>query len=314
MCLQVLSEEVSIKGKWVRMPAIRIRDYTVVISGRFLEVAAIKNEFHEREVTDPPSIISALRKAKPKADIFTFSQKIPDSEPRFGYYYELDNVAAIPISSFDDWWNNQVNNKQRQNMRRAHKRGVEVRLTPFDDDLVKGIVEIYNETPVRQGKPFWHYGKDFEAVKKDVATYGNRSDFIGAYHENELIGFIKIVYCGKSGNMMQILGKIKYRDKCAMDALIAKAVEVCAQKGMSFLTYGKFVYGKKGEDTLSDHKRHTSFRKIDVPQYFIPLTRKGSIAIRLGFHHYPYNLLPGWLVKNLIKLRSRLRKTDWTNP
>ena len=39
-------------------------------------------------------------------------------------------------------------------MRRAEKRGVVVREVPFDDDLVRGIVEIYDETPIRQGGPY----------------------------------------------------------------------------------------------------------------------------------------------------------------
>ena len=309
MFSQLSYEEVSVKDKWLMMPAIKIQEFTIIISGKFLRIATIKNEFFEtKEVADPISIINALKKSKPWADIFTFSQKIPDSEPKFDYYYELDNVAVIPISTFDHWWNNQIDSNNRKIIRRAYKRGVEVKLIPFDDNLVKGIMEIYNETPIRQGKRFWHYGKDFEAIKKDIATDCNRSEFIGAYYQNELIGFIKIVYCGKSGNMNLILTKIKDRDKYTMYALISKAVEVCAQKGMSFLTYGKFVYGKKGEDTLSAFKKHISFEKMDIPKYFIPLTSKGMIAIRLGFHHYPNNLLPVWLLKNLIEFRSRWSK------
>ena len=299
-------EEVSIKGKWVKLPAIKIREFIIIISGKFLKMAAIKNEFDEtEEVTDPLSIINALIKSKPKADIFTFSQKIPDSEPKFGYYYELDNVAAIPISSFDDWWNNHITSDRRKTIRRTFKRGVEVKLAPFDDDLVKGIMEIYSETPIRQGKRFWHYGEDFDTVKKGIATDCDRSEFIGAYYKDELIGFIKIIYCRKCGNISLILAKIKDRDKYTTHALIAKAVELCAQKEMSFLTYGKFIYGKKGEDTLTEFKKHFRFEKNDIPEYFIPLTPKGKIAIRLGFHHFPDNILPEWLLKNIIKFRSR---------
>ncbi len=299
-------EEVSVKGKWVKLPAIKIREFIIIISGKFLKMAAIKNEFDEtEEVTDPLSIIITLKKSRPRADIFTFSQKIPDSEPKYGYYYEMDNVAAIPISSFDDWWNNKIDHNHRNIIRKSNKRGVEVKLAPFDDDLVKGIMDIYNETPIRQGRRFWHYGNTFETVKKDIATDSDRSEFIGAYSKNELIGFMKIVYCGKCGNMNLILAKIKDRDKHAMSALIAKGVEVCAQKGMSFLTYGKFVYGKKGEDSLSDFKSRLRFEQIDIPEYFIPLTIKGRIAIRLGFHHYPDNLFPKWLLKVMIKFRSR---------
>ena len=33
---------------------------------------------------------------------------------------------------------------------------------PFTDDFVHGIMDIYDETPVRQGRSFWHYKKSFE--------------------------------------------------------------------------------------------------------------------------------------------------------
>ena len=50
-------------------------------------------------------------------------------------------------------------------MRRAAKRGVIVRVAPFDDEFARGIHKICNEAPGRQGRRFWHYGKDFETVK-----------------------------------------------------------------------------------------------------------------------------------------------------
>ncbi len=301
----VFSLKAPVKARPLQTPALQLCGRAITVSGRLLKTAAIYNEFYgSEELTDPASLIAALRQVQPRADIFTFTQKIPDTEPKFSYYHELDNVAAIQIKTFDHWWNQQINSNDRKNIRRAAKRGVEVRSTPWNDDLVRGIVAIYNETPVRQGKHFLHYGDDFATVKRDTATYADRSEFIGAYCEAELIGFIKIVYCGPSGNMTLILSKVQDRDKCPTNALIARAVEVCAEKGMAFLTYGRFVYGKKGEDSLSAFKRNLRFERIDVPQYFVPLTRKGALAIRLGLHR-PYSLLPGWLLRGLISLRSR---------
>ncbi len=48
----------------------------------------------------------------------------------------------------------------------GRKKGVVVKEIPFDDSLVKGIWEVYNECPVRQGRRFSHYGKSIEKCMK----------------------------------------------------------------------------------------------------------------------------------------------------
>ena len=45
--------------------------------------------------------------------------------------------------------------------------------------LVNGIIGIFNQSPVRRGKPFWHYGKDFDTVKKEMSLGLRESDL---YH------------------------------------------------------------------------------------------------------------------------------------
>jgi len=52
-------------------------------------------------------------------------------------------------------------------IRKAGRAGVEIRVVPFDDKLVQAIVELYNENPMRHGKPLAHYGKDFATIKRD---------------------------------------------------------------------------------------------------------------------------------------------------
>ena len=92
-----------------------------------------------------------------------------------------------------EWWEN-LPQESRKNVRRAARRGIVVKIVPFDDDLVNGVHRIYNHTPVRDGRVFWHFGKDFETVRRGLATYLDRSEFIGAYWNEELIGFMKMVY------------------------------------------------------------------------------------------------------------------------
>ena len=55
-----------------------------------------------------------------------------------------------------------------------------VKLAEFDDEFVRGIVEINNETPIRQGRAFWHFQKSFEAVKEKNSTYPEKY-LLGAY-------------------------------------------------------------------------------------------------------------------------------------
>ena len=104
-------------------------------------------------------MLNALRQSGTRVDLLTFTQQLPDVTPLYAYPLEWDNLAALPVSTFDHWWTRQINGKTRNMVRRAEK-GLIVREVPFDDSLVRGIREIYNECPIRQGRPFWHYGKD----------------------------------------------------------------------------------------------------------------------------------------------------------
>ena len=88
----------------------------------------------------------------------------------------------------------------------------------------------------RQDKPFWHYGKDFETIKREMSDRLDRSEFIGAYYNNDLIGFIKIIDAGTYLDIVEILSMIEHRDKAPTNALMAKAVEICDKKSFPILS------------------------------------------------------------------------------
>ncbi|MCC6544761.1 MAG: hypothetical protein IT392_09715 [Nitrospirae bacterium] len=299
------ADEISVKGRRVKVKAIIAENMNIVVTGKFIKTARIKEEW-DSDVKNPSALVAELKSRRAKADIFTFWQRLPKVKPLFNdYHMEWDNIAALPITSYEHWWNEQIRFKARNKFRKVEKLGVNVTVVPFSDELVHGIMGIYNESPVRQGKPFWHYGKDFDTVKRENSTYLDRSDFIGAYYHDELIGFIRLVNYGQFAFIMQIISMMKHRDKAPTNGLIAKAVEVCAQKQIPHLVYAKYVYGSKGADTLTEFKRTSGFERIEIPRYYIPLTLKGKLALRLGLHHSLAELLPKKLVVHLIGMRNK---------
>ena len=128
--------------------------------------------------------------------------------------------------------------------------GVDVRECAYDDDFVRGMTSVFNETPIRQGRRFWHYGKDFETVKRQFSRNLFREDLIGAYYQGELIGFVMLGRSAHFADLGQIISKVEHRDKSVTSALIAKAVEVCCARQIPHLVYAFWT-----EDSLGHFKR-----------------------------------------------------------
>jgi hypothetical protein len=255
---------------------------------------------------DPEPLLAELRRSKMRIDLFTFLQKLPDTAPKYSYPFEWDNLAVLFVSTFEHWWTQQVGNKTRNKARVAEKKGLVVREVRFDDSLAKGIWQIYNECKVRQGRLFPHYGKSFEAVRDMSATYLDSSIFIGAFDVDKLVGFIKLTVddSGTQAGLMHIISLLQYRDKAPTNALIAQAVRSCADRHIPHFVYSKFAYGKKQTSSLSDFKEHNGFQKVDIPRYYVPLTRWGSAALAMGLHHRLVDRLPESMAAKLRELRT----------
>jgi hypothetical protein len=297
---------IRIKGKDTEVPSAQICGNTVIVTGKLLKTAKLHDEelVEGEPVRDPGAFLNTLKRSALSADLFTFAQKPPVTAPKFDYRSQWENWAVIRTTSFSDWWEKMLPQESRKNVRRAAKRGVLCRTVPFTDELVEGIRGIYNETPVRQGKPFWHFGKDFETVKRENITYLERSEFIGAFLNDELIGFIKIIHVDRVAVMIQILAKNAHHDKRPMNALLAHTVELCEKKRSEFLTYGQYVYGAKQNSSLTEFKRRNGFEELKFPRYYVPLTFKGKLAITTGLHLGIRNAIPGPVNELILKGRA----------
>jgi hypothetical protein len=206
--------------------------------------------------------------------------------------------------SYKAWWES-LPQPTRKNVRRAAKRGIKVAVVALDEQLVEGIRQIYDETPIRQGRRFWHHGKDLAAIKRENETYPDRSEFLGAYCGDELVGFIKMIYVDQTATIIQILSKNQHQDKRPGNALLAKAVEVCAARGKSFLIYGNYRYEGNEESPLQEFKRRNGFEEVPFPRYYVPLTIKGRMALQVNVHRGLKNALPAPMIKQIRLLRER---------
>jgi len=297
--VRVFTKETLIAGKPAEIECAEIDGQTFSINPGPIRVLGLEDEWYD-DLRDPAATISMLReRVGIKPDVFTFWQRLPNVAPRYPYHVEWEEIAVLPIHSYEHWWNRQIKSRVRNLIRKAEKEGVVVRETAYDDDFVRGMTTIFNESRVRQGRRFWHYGKDFDTVKKQFARYISREYMIGAYYRDEMIGFVMLGNAGRFGLIGQIISSLKHRDKATNNALIAKAVEVCAQRGLGHLVY-LFWSG----DSLAEFKRRCGFECVKVPRYYVALTKKGQWGLQWGLHR-------GWkgIVPPSVRARfKRLRK------
>jgi hypothetical protein len=277
----------------------------IQVRGSLLKVARLDAEKFFF-LDDPQPVIEGLKKARAGVDLFTFMQKVSERTPRFLYPMEWDNLAVLPISTFEHWWNEQIGFKARNKAKQAEKRGIVIRETPFSEELVQGIGEIYSETPVRQGRKFPHFGKNWKTVYEEEATYLDQSVFLGAYLEGKLVGFTKILWDKdrSQAGLLNIVSLIEHRDKVPNNALVAHAVRFCAAQRIPFLVYSNFAYGKRKSDSLSDFKERNGFERVNLPRYYVPLTSLGWAAYSLGLHKKVADRIPESLIVKLRELRS----------
>lgn len=304
------SIDISVRGKWHKTPAFEANGQTIAITGRWIKIAALHDEeWLEQELLNPEGAVRKLREDRnlPRADLLTFAQKIPSVMPRYGYTMEWESVAVARTGSFKGWWES-LPQESRKNVRRAEKRGVVISVQPFSDELVRGIETIQNESPIRQGRRYPHFGKSFEQVKKDHSGLLDRSSFICAHCEGQLVGFLKLVYRGDIASVLQLNSLFAAYDKRPSNALLAKAVELCEARGLSHLTYGLFNYGNKGDNSLREFKSRNGFEEMLTPRYYLPLTAWGKLCVRGRLYRGVHDILPPFAIAAVLAARTKWRQ------
>ena len=138
--------------------------------------------------------------------------------------------------------------------------------------------------------------------------------FIGAYLDGELVGFIQVLFGDQIAILSNILAMQRHMDKALNNAMLAKAVEVCASMGQRWLMYGRIG----NHPSLDKFKESNGFTKCGITRYYVAVTGRGRVAMRLGLHRelkdvlsdrVKYPLIPAvnWVSRTKIKLKLQLK-------
>ena len=292
-------KEAWINGQPAMIDCVDISGQVYTVSGGPLREVRLEDEWYA-DVHDPGAVLDYFRAHNMlKPDIFTFWQRLPDIVSAHAFYREDDHIAAVPITTYEEWFNNSIKSRVRTSLRKAEKDGLVVKRVPFDDAFVHGMTKLFNEEPLRQGMPFWHFGKDVDTVRRQFSRSLHRETMIAAYYRDEMVGFVMLGNAGSFGLTGQILSSIKHRDRSTNVALIAKAVEVCEQLGLKHLVYFHWT-----DNSLTEFKRRCGFEKTAVPRYYVPLTIKGQLALKIGAHRGLKGMVPQAMRPTVKRMRE----------
>lgn len=269
----------------------------------FFTIAHDSREYVQ-SITPTEELIEELHRKR--VDVFSFLERkwcCPIAEPSKSWSTAPDNIALLHLRSYDGWWK-AVGKKTRNMIRRAERSGIQTRLVEIDENFADGMWKIYNETPIRQERAFPHYGGTLEEVKKGLTSVKD-SPYIGAYLNGELVGFIQLVHGQNLAIISQILSMQKHWDKAVNNALVAKTIEFCANSHVEWIMYGRMG----NHPTLDKFKESNGFTKLQLTRYFIPLTGKGRLAIKLRLNRELKDSLPPSMKKALFPLYNWVSRT-----
>jgi hypothetical protein len=286
---------------------------TLVIRKKFFFTLASDSREYLQSILPNEELVKELRRRH--VNIFTFLERrwcCPIMQPSKTWARAEDNIAILNLKSYDEWWKN-IGKKTRNMIRKAQKSGIRTSTAEPNVNLAKGMWRIYNETPIRQERAFPHYGITLEAVTRGLASTENAL-FIVAYLQDELVGFVRLINGDRVVVISQILSMQMHRDKAVNNALVAKTIEVCASKGLKWIMYGRIG----NHPSLDKFKQSHGFTQFELTRYYVPLTKKGKIAIRFGLQRemkdrlpraikYPLFPVYSWLSRTRMQLRLKLK-------
>ena len=122
----IRSASSAVPGQSKKRSPMKVCDRAIRVDGRIVKIGRLDADRYQF-VEDVPSTIEGLRACGRRIDIFTFLQPLADASPRYSYPMEWDNLAVLPVSTFDHWMTEQIRFKVRNKVKKALKSGITTR-------------------------------------------------------------------------------------------------------------------------------------------------------------------------------------------
>ncbi len=198
-------------------------------------------------------------------DLFSFIERSflrRHKQHRFGFYTSSETIGLLQIEGFDTWVKS-LRPRERTTIRKADRIGLKTRVVDVDEDFIQSACRIYNETPIRQGRKYSGFGISVDDVRNKFSNLQS-SEVIGAYIDNKLIGLAWIEFGDQVAAMMSFISLTSRRNKNPNNALMARTVKLCHEKGFRYLTYGNMGYNPG----LDFFKKNNGFQRVCNPKVF----------------------------------------------
>jgi hypothetical protein len=181
-------------------------------------------------------------------------------------------LAVLRLPSSYDRWYESLDKRVRHAIRTSRTSVEQCTI----DEGTKAIASIYTDIEERQGQPFPFHNIDAAELER-IMVRRKESVFFHGLADGRLVGAARIIPSISEG--FAILASLISRgsdfDKKPNDRLLAGLVEWAIQKQIGLL-----VYDYLADDSLGFFKRRHGFCPLSVPRFGVPLTARGSLALR----------------------------------
>ena len=207
---------------------------------------------------------------------------------------EWDNLAVLPISTFRYWWTraNLVYRKRNEGKAGREKGVSSAKFRSMRHCFVESC-DIHNET-ARSGResgfPTMEWtSREHAGMQAPFSTAASLSArFLRTNHRLHQADDRR----SRTTACAVTSGLLRARDKAPTNALIAKAVRSCADRGFSFWFTSTSLTARKRATALATSRNQTASGGWTCPAITCLCRLSAAVALNLGLHHRLVDYLP----------------------